>query len=350
MKLLPKRFARFTGIDRRRRTRFESFEVQIEPGIGRQRIELRPVGELDERLPAAERADQILLVPAREDDQLAGEVVHTGLHDRGVPLPTVLPHDGRIGLHRIFVKVVENEAVHTVARERPLAADREQAAPVTDDLHLIGRTQVLRRPGSPLDGRFREKGCIFGRIDDTLHAPVELRSQRSRIGGDGDPQIGIAPQQVGGQQGRSPDALAMLGRHGDDKPADAPGGECLQYAVVGLVKPPELQKGIDSGGKQAERRQIPRRSRFCGGQVLQYIYIHRSVVFKLRPVARRCRREAEGFDTQGSAGFQNRRIRQSQNSVQLFERQRKNGTARCSGYRKPRTMCSEKDRRRRRSG
>lgn len=115
----------------------------------------------------------------------------------------------------------------------------------------------------------------------------------------------------------------MLGRHGDDKPADAPGGECLQYAVVGLVKPPELQKGIDSGGKQAERRQIPRRSRFCGGQVLQYIYIHRSVVFKLRPVARRCRREAEGFDTHGSAGFQNRRIRQSQNSVQLFERQRK---------------------------
>lgn len=249
-----------------------------------------------------------------------------------------------------FIKVVENEAVHTVARERPLAADREQAAPVTDDLHLISRTQVLRRPGSPLDGRFREKGRIFGRIDDTLHAPVELRSQRSRIGGDGDPQIGIAPQQVGGQQGRSPDALAMLGRHGDDKPADAPGGECLQYAVVGLVKPPELQKGIDSGGKQAERRQIPRRSRFCGGQVLQYIYIHRSVVFKLRPVARRCRREAEGFDTHGSAGFQNRRIRQSQNSVQLFERQRKNGTARCSGYRKPRTMCSEKDRRRRRSG
>lgn len=249
-----------------------------------------------------------------------------------------------------LIKVVENEAVHTVARERPLAADREQAAPVTDDLHLISRTQVLRRPGSPLDGRFREKGRIFGRIDDTLHAPVELRSQRSRIGGDGDPQIGIAPQQVGGQQGRSPDALAMLGRHGDDKPADAPGGECLQYAVVGLVKPPELQKGIDSGGKQAERRQIPRRSRFCGGQVLQYIYIHRSVVFKLRPVARRCRREAEGFDTHGSAGFQNRRIRQSQNSVQLFERQRKNGTARCSGYRKPRTMCSEKDRRRRRSG
>ena len=232
----------------------------------------------------------------------------------------------------------------------PSRPTESRPPPVTDDLHLISRTQVLRRPGSPLDGRFREKGRIFGRIDDTLHAPVELRSQRSRIGGDGDPQIGIAPQQVGGQQGRSPDALAMLGRHGDDKPADAPGGECLQYAVVGLVKPPELQKGIDSGGKQAERRQIPRRSRFCGGQVLQYIYIHRSVVFKLRPVARRCRREAEGFDTHGSAGFQNRRIRQSQNSVQLFERQRKNGTARCSGYRKPRTMCSEKDRRRRRSG
>ena len=103
----------------------------------------------------------------------------------------------------------------------PSAADREQAAPVTDDLHLVGRTQVLGRFGSPLDGRFREKGRIFGRIDDTLHAPVELRSQRSRIGGDGDPQVGIAPQQVGGQQGRSPDALAVLGRHGDDQPADA---------------------------------------------------------------------------------------------------------------------------------
>ena len=33
---------------------------------------------------------------------------------------------------------------------------------MTDDLHLISRTQVLRRPGSPLDGRFREKGRIFG--------------------------------------------------------------------------------------------------------------------------------------------------------------------------------------------
>jgi hypothetical protein len=65
---------------------------------------------------------------------------------------------------------------------------------VTDDLHLVGRTQVLGRFGSPLDGRFREKGRIFGRIDDTLHTPVELRSQRSRIGGDGDPQIGIAPE------------------------------------------------------------------------------------------------------------------------------------------------------------
>ena len=116
-----------------------------------------------------------------------------------------------------------------------------------------------------------------------------------------------------------------------------------------LVKPLELQKGIDSGGKQAERRQIPRRSRFCGGQVLQYIYIHRSVVLS----SARWHGAAEGrrrFRYTRVAGFQNRRIRQSQNSFNFFERQRKNGTARCSGYRKPRTMCSEKDRRRCRSG
>ena len=106
MKLLPERFARFTGIDRRRRTRFESFEVQIEPGIGRQRIELRPVGELDERLPAAERADQILLVPAREDDQFARGVVHAGPHDGGVPLPAVGADERRIGFERILIQKI----------------------------------------------------------------------------------------------------------------------------------------------------------------------------------------------------------------------------------------------------
>ncbi len=133
----------------------------------------------------------------------------------------------------------------------------------------------------------------------------------------------------------------MLGRHGDDKPADAPGGECLQYAVVGLVKPPELQKGIDSGGKQAERRQIPRRSRFCGGQVLQYIYIHRSVVLS----SARWHGAAEGRRRVSiRTGRPDSRIAASDNRRTAFNFSNDNGKRNRPLQRvsKPRTMCSEK--------
>ena len=66
---LPERFARFTGIDRRRRTRFEASSSN-EPGIGRQRIG-RPVGELDE----SSRRQSVPIKSSscqRVDDQLAG--------------------------------------------------------------------------------------------------------------------------------------------------------------------------------------------------------------------------------------------------------------------------------------
>ncbi len=106
--LLPQRLSRKTRIDRRRRPALERLEIEVQPAVGRQRIELLPSQQLLDRLALADRADEILLVPAREDHQFARGVVHPRPHHRGVPLPAVGPHDRRVGLKRILVHIIIN--------------------------------------------------------------------------------------------------------------------------------------------------------------------------------------------------------------------------------------------------
>ena len=243
--LLPQRLARAPRIDLGGGSGLERLEVQMQPRIGGQRVELRPLGRLDDPLALPERADQILLVPAREDDQFARQVVHARPHDRRIPLPAVFAHERRIGLHRILVEVVENEAVDAVARERTLAPDRQQPAPRSDDLDLFGRAEVAGGLPAALDRRAGEARRIFGRLDDALHAPVEFRGQRRGIRGDGDAQIGVESQQIGRQEHRGADALSVLGRHGDDQAADASRGESLQHPVVGAVEGAQFEVGTD---------------------------------------------------------------------------------------------------------
>ena len=258
--LLPQRLSRKTRIDRRRRPALERLEIEVQPAVGRQRIELLPSQQLLDRLALADRADEILLVPAREDHQLSRGVVHPSPHHRGVPLPAVGPHDRRVGLKRILVKVVEDEAVHAVARQRTLAPYRQQPAAASDDLDLLGGADVARRFRAALDRRRRKKGGILARFEDPLHPAVELRGQGARVGGDRHAAVGVESQHIGRQERRGPEALAVLRGHGDDQPADASCSEGLQHPVVSAVEGLQLQEGIDTEGKIGKCRGTGRRS------------------------------------------------------------------------------------------
>ena len=114
-----------------------------------------------------------------------------------------------------------------------------------DDLHLIGGANVTQRARALFDGRLRKEFAIFARIEDTLYAAVEFRGQIGRIGGNSHTQVGVEPQQIGWQEGRSGHALAMLRWHGYHQTTDASLGEGLQDSIVALVKGLNLQKGID---------------------------------------------------------------------------------------------------------
>ena len=105
---LPQRLARLAGVDLRGRRGFQGLEIEVQPPVGRQRVELRPRAQLLDRLAGREGADQVLLVPAGEDHQFARGVVHAGPHHRSVPLPAVGPDKRRIGLKRVFIHIVIN--------------------------------------------------------------------------------------------------------------------------------------------------------------------------------------------------------------------------------------------------
>ena len=262
--LLPQRLARHARVDSGRGRGFERFEVQMQPRIGRQAVELRPLLQLRDRFAGRERADQVLFVPAGEDDQLARSVVHAGADHRRIPLPAVGADERRIGFEGVLVEVVEDKTIDAVARERTFAAHRKQAAPAADDLDLVGSADIAGRLGTLLDGRSGEERGVFARLDDTLDTAVEFRRQRSRIGGDRHALIGVQPQHIGRKQGRGADAFAVLGRHGDDQPPDAARGESFEHAVIGPVERLQLQKGIDSEGEPLERRKV-RRAGNCRG-------------------------------------------------------------------------------------
>ena len=299
--LFPQCCALRPRIDLRRRRALDGLEIQVQPRVGSQRVELRPVAQLRDRFARREGADKVLLVPAREDDQFARSVMHARTHHRGIPLPTVGTDQRRIGLQGILVEVVEDEAIDPVARKRTFAADRKQSAPATDDLHLVGRTDVAGRLGALFDGRGGKQRLVFARFEDALHAAVEFRSQSPRIGGDRNPAIGIEPQHVGRKQGRGADALAVLRRHGDDQPTDAPSGEGLQHPIIGPVKGLKFEERVDllrerrEGGRFGEKV-IPRYENLCGGMLRRgrkEFFRHKIKVGK--PLARR--RGGEVFES-----------------------------------------------------
>ena len=248
----PQGGTRRTRVDLGGRRSLERFEIEVQPAVAAEFVQLAPRAQSDEPLAAHERADQILVVPAREDDQLARSVVHAGSDHRRVPLPAVLAHERRVGLQSVLVEVVEYETVYAIARERTLAAHGENAAAPAHDLGLVGRADAAGRLGTPLEGRFGKERGIFGRVDNALHAAVEPGGQCSGIGGDSHPQIGVEPQQIGRQEGRGADALAVLRGHRDDQTADAPRSEGFEHAVVGAVERLQFEKRIDAERKIGE--------------------------------------------------------------------------------------------------
>jgi len=102
------RRARRARVDSGRGRGFERFEVQMQPRIGRQAVELRPLLQLRDRFAGRERADQVLFVPAGEDDQLARSVVHAGADHRRIPLPAVGADERRIGFEGVLVHIIVN--------------------------------------------------------------------------------------------------------------------------------------------------------------------------------------------------------------------------------------------------
>ncbi len=137
-------------------------------------------------------------------------------------------------------------------RERPLAPDRQQTPPPPDDLGLVGRADVAGRLASPLDGGLGEVRLVFVRLDDALHPAVEARGERPGVGGDRHAAVGVEPEHVGRKQRRGPDALAVLGRHGDHQAADAPRSEGLQHTVKGTVERLRIEKRVDGEGELFE--------------------------------------------------------------------------------------------------
>ncbi len=206
---------------------------------------LGPIGELNNPLATRNTTNQILLVPAREDNQFAREIVHTGTHYRGVPLPAILARNGRIGLDSVFVEVVQDEDIDTIARQCSLAPDRQQLASTSDDLDLVSRTDIVGRFATLLDGRLRKEFGILLRLDNALHTSVELIGQRCRIGGYCHSQVGIESKQIGRQQRGRADRFAVLRRHRYDQTSNVPLGKHLQHPIVGAMEIGQCQKGID---------------------------------------------------------------------------------------------------------
>ena len=258
MPLRPEGFARGAGIDLGGSALLERLEVERQPSLARL-PELCPAGEAFDRFAGPDPADQVLLVPAGEDQQFGRVVVQAGLHHGGVPLPAVLADEGRIGLHRVAVEIVQYERVHPVSGEGPLPAHGEEFSLAADHLRPFARadetrTLLRRKAGRTLDESVREKGTVGGREDRPLHPAVETHGQRRGIGGDRDPAVGIEAQQVGRKQFARAQRLAVLRRHGDDEPPHAPPGESLQHAVVGFVEGRQLQHGEKGPGEPDELR------------------------------------------------------------------------------------------------
>ena len=98
--------------------------------------------------------DQVVLVPACEDEQFLRVVVQPGFDDGVVPVPRVVADERRVGLLRIFVQVVQDEYVDRPAGQRSVAADAQQPASGADQFELLGRAQSA----AILGGRAFEAG------------------------------------------------------------------------------------------------------------------------------------------------------------------------------------------------
>ena len=194
MALLPQSLAHLARVEFGGGGGFEGFEVEVEPIVGAEGVELAPLFELHHTLLLLYATHKVLLVPASEDNQLAREVVLPCAHNGGVPIPAVLPDGGGVSLHGVFVEVVNYKHIYGIARERALPTHRHQVARVTHYLRKFGGALVGSRAPRSLDGGVGKEGCVGGRVDEPLHSLVELLGERGTIRGYGDVEVGIFAQ------------------------------------------------------------------------------------------------------------------------------------------------------------
>jgi len=169
----PERLALSARVGARGRALFDRLEIESEPR-GRPGRSLPDFVYVRYGLPGGDPADQVVLVPAREDEQFLRVVVQPGFDDGVVPVPRVVADERRVGLLRIFVQVVQDEYVDRPAGQRSVAADAQQPASGADQFELLGRAQSA----AILGGRAFEAGSgenapISGCVHEPLNLPVE---------------------------------------------------------------------------------------------------------------------------------------------------------------------------------
>ena len=179
--------------------------------------------------------------------------MESGFDDAVVPVPDVFSHQRGVGLHGIFVEVVQDEDVDGISGKGAFPAHGQQTAGLTSDIEFLAtadHSRIVFSGGFETGGG--EYAFIEGGVDQLLDAAVEAAGEGLVVGGEDDSQGGIQPQQIGGQQPGGSGGFSVLRGHGDDQVADFPSGKSIQYPIVGLVEVFEAEGGLDPADEIGE--------------------------------------------------------------------------------------------------
>lgn len=196
MTLGPERFAFEPRVDSRRRRLFYRFEVEYQPCVRGYLVRLGRILENDVFFFAENKTYKVLLMPAGKDNQFRGVVMETGPHYGGIPFPAVIPNHGGIGLHGVFVKVVEYEDIHIVAGKRAFTPYGDQLSFMALHLDVGSSPDAVRFGRERPDGGPGEKFAVRLGIHYALGPFIEPGGERSVIGGYGYLQIRVASQHI----------------------------------------------------------------------------------------------------------------------------------------------------------
>lgn len=248
----PQRLALVARIGRSGRRLFDRFEIQHQPAVGRQRAELRKVGQPDDPFVRRRcvRAGPLRASGYRRSapaSRCAGACALPALYHSHALSRT----SGELASSASLNRSSEDQQVTRVAGERSFAptASRPPLCPARSNSSAVPgpdfrpRRRKGRQPlfvsGTSVQ-RFepgvREKFCVGSAVDQLLDAAVKARREPQVVRRERDAQAGADAQRIGGQQHRRAERLAVLRRYRDDQPPDEPFGKGVQGTVIGGVE------------------------------------------------------------------------------------------------------------------